>query len=88
MTIPYNYAPPIEPQRIRADNVRGVLDRDAHKILPEAICRLHVAEMIHKPQGNLGNLRRKRLYLDSVKLSDGNLEQLRDIEKKQVVDGG
>ena len=74
-------ARPVNRERVRADDVRGVLDRDSREILPEAVGDLHVAEMIHEPQRDLGDFGGERLYFYSVELRDIDLAQLRHIEE-------
>ena len=59
---------PVHRERVGADDVRGVLDRDTGEILPKAVGHLHVAKMVHEPQGDLGDLGWERLDLDAIEL--------------------
>ena len=61
--------------------MRGVLDRDAGEILPEAVGHLHVAEVIHQPQRDLRDFGGELLDLDAVELRNRNLAELRDVEE-------
>ena len=74
-------ARPVGRERVCADDVRGVLDRDAGEVLPEAVGDLHVAEVVHQPQRDLRDLGGERLDLDAVELRNRNLAELRDVEE-------
>jgi len=72
---------PVHAQRVRANDMRGVLDRDTGEILPEAVGDLHVAEVIHQPQRDLRDFGGELLDLNAVELRDRNLAELRDVEE-------
>ena len=65
--------------------MRRVLDRDADGCLAEALADFEVAEVVHQPQRDLGDLGRERLDLDSVELRDVDLAELGDVEVERRV---
>ena len=65
--------------------MRRVLDRDAGEVLPEAVGDLHVAEVIHEPQRDLGDFSGELLDLDAVELRHADLAQLGDVEELSEV---
>ena len=78
-------ASPIHRERVSAYDVRRVFDRDSGEVLPEAVGHLHVAEVIHEPQGDLGDLGWEWLDLDSVELRDADLAELRYSQTTQQI---
>ena len=61
--------------------MRGILDRDAGEVLAETVGDLHVAEVIHQPQRDLGDFGGELLDLDTVELRHADLAQLGNVEE-------
>ena len=61
--------------------MRGVLDGDAGEVLAETVGDLHVAEVVHEPERDLGDFGGEGLDLDAVELRDADLAQIRNVEE-------
>ena len=65
--------------------MRAGLDRDAREVLSEAVGDLQVAEVVHEPERDLGDFRRKRLELDAEELRDVHLAERGDVQHQARV---
>ena len=60
--------------------MRGVADRDAGVVLAEFERRLAVAEVVHEPERDAGDLRGEGLDFDAGELVDGDAQEQGDVE--------
>jgi len=72
---------PVERQRVAMHDVRAAGQRDTGEIQTELLADLHVHLMVGQPQRHLGDLGRKLLDLDTVKLVYIELDQAVHVQR-------